>query len=162
MYWYSINMDKPYSRFVNLNGDPVRKTPFSHPYNYDEYVIWKDQNFNIEKSLATYSDRLFQRNYEKYNKCCQEVFQNQSQYFNDRDPKEIEKFLIMYFEKEIKLTAIVQGCNQSNGFPYWVFFYENVINQNSYNHYRNMEIHNDYMKKVLLGTADTMDVIEIK
>ena len=126
MSWYGYEQGKLYfdSRFVDLNGKPIERTPLSYPYNYDEYVIWKDKIFNEEECSAVYSDRLFQWDYEKYNKCCQEVFKNQGQQFYEREPKEIEKFLGMYFEKEIKLTAITQGCNQSSGYPYWVFFYK--------------------------------------
>ena len=111
-------------QFVDLDGNEIKRNPFTHPYSYDEYVIWKDENFNKEKYSAVYSDRLYQYDYEKYNKCCQEVFENQGQRFDRRDPKEIEKFLSMYFDERIKLTAIMQGCNQSSGFPYWVFLYE--------------------------------------
>lgn len=126
MSWYGYEQGKLYydSRFVDLNGKPIERTPLSYPYNYDEYVIWKDENFNEEECSAVYSDRLFQWDYEKYNKCCQEVFKNQGQQFYEREPKEIEKFLGMYFEREVKLTAVIQGCNQSSGYPYWVFFYE--------------------------------------
>lgn len=126
MSWYGYEQGKFYydSRFIGLNGKPIERTPLSYPYNYDEYVIWKDENFNEEECSAVYSDRLFQWDYEKYNKCCQEVFKNQGQQFYKREPKEIEKFLGMYFEKEIKLTAITQGCNQSSGYPYWVFYYK--------------------------------------
>ena len=111
-------------QFVDLDGNEIKRNPFTHPYSYDEYVIWKDENFNKEKYSAVYSDRLYQYDYEKYNKCCQEVFENQGQRFDQRDPKEIEKFLSMYFDERIKLTAIMQGCNQSSGFPYWIFLYE--------------------------------------
>lgn len=126
MSWYDYEMqDGLYdSRFLDLDGKPIKRTPFSYPYNYDEYVIWKDKSFDAKESNAVYSDRLFQWNYEKYNKCCQEVFKNEGQYFDKREPKEIENFLSMYFEKKIKLTAVVQGCNQATGYPYWVFFYE--------------------------------------
>ena len=124
LYDYDMYGELNTSRFVDLKGNPIKSTPFSHPYNYDEYVIWKDENFNEEKSSAVYSDRLFQWDYKKYNKCCQEVFANDGQYFYNRDPNKIEKFLSMYFEKEIKLTAVTQGCNQATGYPYWVFFYE--------------------------------------
>lgn len=111
-------------QFVDLDGNEIKRNPFSHPYNYDEYVIWKDENFNKEKYGAVYSDRLYQWDWEKYNRCCQEVFENQGQQFYQREPKEIERFLSMYFDKEIKLTAVMQGCNQSSGFPYWIFLYE--------------------------------------
>lgn len=122
MNWYEYEMRD--AKFVDLNGKPIERTPFSHPYNYDEYVIWKDKIFNEDKHSAVYSDRLYQWDYEKYDKCCQEVFKNKGQAFYQREPKEIEKFLKMYFEKEIKLTAVAQGCNQATGYPYWVFFYE--------------------------------------
>lgn len=112
------------SQFVDLDGNEIKRNPFSHPYNYDEYVIWKDENFNNEKYSAVYSDRLYQWDSEKYNRCCQEVFANKGQQFYQREPKEIEKFLSMYFEERIKLTAVMQGCNQSSGFPYWIFLYE--------------------------------------
>ena len=112
------------TEFVDLDGNEIKRNPFSYPYNYDEYVIWKDENFDKEKYSTVYSDRLYQWDYKKYNRCCQEVFKNQGQMFYQREPKEIEKFLSMYFEKEVKLTAVMQGCNQSSGFPYWIFLYE--------------------------------------
>ena len=118
MYW----RDKP--EFIDLDGNEIKRNPFTHPYNYDEYIIWKAENFVKEKCDAVYSDRLYQWDYEKYNRCCQEVFKNKGQQFYQRNPKDIEKFLSMYFDKQIKLTAIMQGCNQSSGFPYWIFLYE--------------------------------------
>lgn len=140
MDWYDYEMQDKFCRdslrpygyysygrpigFINLNGRPIERTPFSHPYNYDEYVCWIDESFNRDKCEAVYSDRLYQWDYEKYHKCCKEVFKNQAQYFDKRNPEEIEEFLSMYFEKNIKLTAVVQGCNQATGYPYWVFFYE--------------------------------------
>ena len=128
MSWYEyVTQDGFYdSRFVDLDGKPVKRTPFSHPYNYDKYVTWKSKDFNKEKYSAVYSDRLFQWDWEKYNKCCKEVFKNTGQFFDKREPKEIEKFLSLYFNKEIKLTAVAQGCNQATGYPFWVFFYEKV------------------------------------
>ena len=112
------------SKFVGLDGKPVKRTPFSHPYSYDEYVIWKDDDANLNQSIAAYSDRLFQWDSEKYNKCCEETFKNKGQYFYEREPEEIQKFLSLYFEKEVKLTAVVQACNQATGYPYWIFLYE--------------------------------------
>ena len=113
-------------QFVDLDGNPIKRTPYSNPYNYDEYVVWKDKNFDKEKYSAVYSDRLWQWDYEKYQRYCQEVFKNRGQRFDEREPKEIEEFLSMYFNKEIKLMAVMKGCNVSSGFPYWVFLYENI------------------------------------
>lgn len=113
------------AKYLDLNGNIVKRTPFTHPYNYDEFVEWKKEgNNDIEKESAVYSDRLWEWDHEKYNKCCQKVFGDNRQYFNSSNPDEIEKFLSLYFEKEVTLIAIVKGCNQSSGFPYWIFFYK--------------------------------------
>ena len=115
------------ARCLDLNGNIVKRTPFTHPYNYDEFVVWKKEGANdIERDSAVYSDRLWEWDHEKYNKFCQEVFGDKGQQFNSRNPDGIEKFLSLYFEKEVMLTAIVQGCNQSSGFPYWIFFYREI------------------------------------
>jgi hypothetical protein len=61
----------------------------------------------------------------KYNKCCLNIWNDESQYFTNRTPKDIEKFLSLYLGKYIELTLIMEGCNVSNGYPYWVFYYKN-------------------------------------
>lgn len=121
---YGEELTYRHGLFLDLDGQEVKRTPFSHPYNYDEYVTWKSDDFNKERCHAVYSDRLYQWDHKKYSKCCQEVFKNEGQAFDSRNPATIERFLGMYLDKEIKLAAIMQGCNQSSGFPYWIFFYE--------------------------------------
>lgn len=110
--------------YIDLDGKPVSKTKEECPYSYSPYVIWKNE-YTQKQSCTVYSDRLIQWDYNKYNECCRNVWGNEEQYFDGRNPKDIEKFLSMYFNKEIKLTAIMEGCNVSNGYPYWIFFYEN-------------------------------------
>ena len=92
----------------------------------NERVVWIDATFDRTKCIAVYSDRLYEWDYNKYNRCCREVFGNEGQYFHNRRREDIEKFLSLYFERGITLTAIIQGCNQGNGYPYWVFFYKDV------------------------------------
>lgn len=111
--------------FLDINGNPIKRTPSTHPYNYDEYVVWKEKGCDIKNSSAVYSDRLYQWDSKKFNECCEKVGQI-GQYFHSTSRPKIQEFLSLYFEKEIKLTAIIQGCNQSSGFPYWVFCYEEV------------------------------------
>lgn len=111
------------SRFVDLDGNSVKRTPFSNPYNFDDYVEWKSSEFSKD-DCAVYSDRLSQWDNEKYNYCFNEVFKKNEQKFNSDNPSGIEKFLSMYFEKNVKLTAILRGCNCSNGFPYLIFYYK--------------------------------------
>ena len=110
--------------YVDLNGKEVKRTPIDYPYNYDEYVVWKSKDFNKDNYSAVYSDRLVQWDRKKYNSCKQAIFKDKGYRFNGKNPKLINQFLNMYFDKEIKLTAILQGCNQWSGFPYLIFLYE--------------------------------------
>lgn len=105
--------------FLDIEGNIVKRNPYTNPYNYDEYVIWK-KGCKIDRSTAVYSDRLQQWDSEKFNKCKSKI----NGEFSYDNPKTVETFLSLYFEQEIELTAIVQGCNQSSGFPYWVFYYK--------------------------------------
>jgi len=73
---------------------------------------------------AVYSDRLWDWDFKKYNRCCKEVWNNEGQYFSNRSPESIERFLRLYNDKpDLKLVKISEGCNVGNGYPYWIFWY---------------------------------------
>lgn len=110
--------------YVDLDGNPVKKTKDEYPYSYDPYVVWKGDYDKEKISNVVYSDRLWEWDSKKYNECCQEVWNNHGQYFYNREPEDIERFLSKYFRRNIKLTVILEGCNVSNGYPVWVFYYE--------------------------------------
>lgn len=113
-----------YHCYVSIDGKPIDRNPVSYPYSYDPYVIW--MGCFSDDNQAVYSDRLYQWDRDKYDKCCQEVFGDTGHVFSNRSPQKINEFLNKYFEKTVMLTAITQGCNVSNGYPYWVFYYEEV------------------------------------
>lgn len=122
---------EPLSMFTDLYGNPVERTPYSHPYSFDQYVIWKSNVFDKNKIYsAEYSDRMLEWDREKFSKCTREVFGNQKQYFDDREPKDIEKFLIKYFGHELKLVAVEKCCNVPTGYPIWIFHFEDLIKNN--------------------------------
>jgi len=68
-----------------------------------------------------------QWDYKKFNECCKKVWGNEGQYFSNREPKDIEKFLSLYWNKKIELTAIEECCNVSSGYPIWIFYYETIL-----------------------------------
>lgn len=111
--------------YYALDGNPVKRTKQNYPYSYDDYVVWKGEYSEMDN--AVYSDRLMQWDYERFNKCCQEVWGNSGQYFNNRMPTDIERFLSLYYKENIQLTAVTEGCNVSNGYPYWAFFYRERV-----------------------------------
>lgn len=108
----------------DIKGNLVTRVPEIYPYSYDKFAIW--ENGYSLKDCAVYSDRLYQLNADKYNSCCEKIWGNRGQMFYDRDIDDIEKFLSMYYEKSVTLTGIEQGCNVSNGFPFWIFYYREV------------------------------------
>jgi hypothetical protein len=87
--------------------------------------LCKMLNYNNTDN-AVYSDRLYQWDYQKYDECFKTVWGNTGQYFNGRSSSDIEKFLCLYLGKSVELTAVVEGCNASSGYPYWVFFFEPI------------------------------------
>lgn len=128
-YYYDFDLSPQpkgldYTKFVGLDGKPISCTPQTHPYSFDPYVIYKDNKWSINDE-AVYSDRMMQWDYNKFNDCAKEVWNDHRQLFDSASPEELEKFLQLYFGSGfIELTAILKGCNQSNGYPYWIFYYK--------------------------------------
>lgn len=114
------------SMFVDRYGNPVEKDRYTYPYSYDPYVVYKKDD-RIKESVkgCVYSDRLFQWDSSKFNSLSRKYFNNERQMdWSERNPKDIEKFLIEYHELEnLELIGILNGCNVSNGYPYWVFLF---------------------------------------
>lgn len=118
------------SHYRDIDGNPVERTPLTHKYSYDEFVLYKASNFD-KKDCWVYSDRMLQWDREKYSEAFHKVWPGKTgcQSFWDRTPEEINRFLSLYFDKNVTLTAIMQGCNASTGYPYWVFAYKEVKEQ---------------------------------
>ena len=106
----------------NIHGQKVERTPLEYPYSYDPFCVFKAPSWS-DNDKVVYSDRLWSWNSKKYDHCCEKVWGNQGQLFGGRQPDEIEKFLRLYFDDpELMLTGIEEGCNCSNGYPFWVFY----------------------------------------
>lgn len=111
-----------YGPYVTMDGFPVERTKTKYPYSYDAFRVYRRHWSPNDKCV--YSDRMFEWDSEKFNECCKEVFGNSGQLFGNRKPDGIQKFLRLYFEDDdIFLTGIMEGCNMSNGYPYWIFYY---------------------------------------
>lgn len=103
------------------NGKPVSKTPHSHPYSYDAYLLDGKFNNEVEKGYingVVYDDRLLQADYKKY-EALKEKYLSKGM-----NIKNVEKFLKVYYGNDkITMVNILKGCNVSNGYPYHVFQY---------------------------------------
>jgi hypothetical protein len=115
-----------YTREVmGYDGNPVKRAKAEYPYSYDPFLVWaKEEKYIKNAQNGVYSDRLWEWDYKKYNKCCKEVWNNEGQYFSNRSPESIEKFLQLYNNNlKLELVKIAEGCNVGNGYSYWIFWY---------------------------------------
>lgn len=107
------------------DGNPVRRTPQTHRYSYDTFVQWQHPKLTRRQADGdAYSDRLLMWDWDKYNEAHEAVWGNKAQYFYEGDggdPKKVEQFLSLYLGKSVTLVTILQGCNQSSGYPVWFF-----------------------------------------
>lgn len=108
------------SSHIDEHGNPIKRTPYTHPYSYDGFVTYRGGK-NEEVTGTVYSDRLLQWDYEKTRKLMKKHFKNSGDYYNDRTPKQIEAFLCDRLDKKVALVLVMQYCNQSSGYPVWRF-----------------------------------------
>ena len=45
--------------YFDLDGNPIERTPQTHPYSYEEFVVFKSQDFKTD-DIAVYHDRMLQ------------------------------------------------------------------------------------------------------
>ena len=103
----------------NIRGDIVERTPYTHPYNYDPFVLYK-HNWT-ENDRMVYSDRLREWEPEQYDTALKGA--GIASIYSAKH-KQLEKFLQLYFNKpEIALTGVEQQCNQFNGIPYQTYYF---------------------------------------
>jgi hypothetical protein len=113
-----------YHPAVDADGRQVERTKDKYPYSYDAFVTFQKRKPS-KKTSVVYSDRIVQWDNKKARKLMKKHFKTTGDYYYDRKPEEIEAFLRDYFsEPSIELIYIMEGCNVSSGFPYWVFGFE--------------------------------------
>lgn len=110
-------MGRPYKPEVY----PYR-SQFKHPYSYSPIIIWANK-LDATAKVAISRELYRGKNYGRAEKMCQRYFGDQGQYFNNRDPVLIQKWLAAMLKKRIELHMIVEFCNEQNGYPYWEFHY---------------------------------------
>lgn len=108
-------------RFVN----PRRtRTKDEYPYSYDEFFHYGTREDVKRASGADYSDRLYSWDTDKFDELWgRHVGQKR---FGMATTDELSAFMSAYHGKTLKVTALAEGCNAGNGFPYFVVWYREV------------------------------------
>jgi hypothetical protein len=112
-----------YEEFLPHN---IKKSHYAYPYNYDSFLNFFNDDAEEVATGTIYTDRLRQWDWDKHNLLCKKHFGNEGHYWQDRDPKAIEKFLCDWTEKKMVLVAVIQCVDVSNGFPHWRLDYYEI------------------------------------
>ena len=106
---------------VDLDGKPVKRTKQSHPYSYDGFVLWRDGS--EDTGHAVYTDRLSQWDRDKFQRLCKKHMPDRR--WDNAAPGDVQAFLSEYNDDPgLRLTAIMEWCNQATGYPTWSLHYK--------------------------------------
>lgn len=106
---------------INAYGvpaDPAARTKLTHPYSYDPITQFRSPD--VQANGTVYTDRMLGWDSNKLNTLSEKHFGNRGQHWDRRGPLQIEAFLRDWFEcSELRLSAVIEYCNQSTGYPTW-------------------------------------------
>ena len=112
-----------FSQALDEVGNPVKRTKREYPYSYDGFVTYRNGK-NEEANGTIYSDRLMQWDYKKARALMKKYFNEDGDYWDNRNPSQIQDFLREWTgDKNLKLILIMEYCNVSSGYPVWRFDY---------------------------------------
>lgn len=117
------------SEYVDLNGNIVKRNRIEYPYSYDPYVIYKGSDFH-KTDTPYYSDRI------EHCYFTAEEFENalsqaglkrygaswESDRMSWKNSDHVTRLMSILLKKDVKCTAILEGCNYGNGYPYWLVY----------------------------------------
>lgn len=104
-------------RWVEGHGE--HRTKEEWPYSYSPHYLWGDKHEGAE---AVYSDRLVQWDRESVDRALASVKDLNCRY-GYWGQQGTSKFLSTYFGRSVHAVAVAEGCNVSNGYPYWIFWF---------------------------------------
>ena len=119
------------SQYLDVKGNPVKRTRDKFPYSYDPYVIYQRPEFK-ESDLTFYSDRVehcyFTR--EEQDKALEKMglkrYGGSWERFSWKNPSQVQEYLSILMNKPILVTAITEGANHATGYEYWIVYVQEV------------------------------------
>jgi hypothetical protein len=103
--------------------DPSRtRDKFFHPYSYDEFFRFGSRETIRQPGLnANYSDRLWQWDREKADRLWRQYVDTR---WESASAAQLSAFLSAYHGQPVEVVALAEGCNQSNGYPYFIVWWK--------------------------------------
>lgn len=113
---------RAYEFWVDPSGE--RRTKVQYPYTFDDYFLWRLEPKNAPGVNGVYSDRMVMWDEIAWKAAVATLPPNAS--LLGAGPEEIDKFLTTYFKKPVQAIAFAEGCNQSSGYTYFIFWYRDL------------------------------------
>lgn len=107
-------------RFYGMDGfgNVVDDEEMTDEYG-GQYQFKREPHGDKPDIHSAYTDRLYQWDAEKHDRCAREVWGNAGQYWDRRTPADIAKFLRGYYGREVRVLALVHYTNAASGYPVW-------------------------------------------
>jgi hypothetical protein len=126
-FWPADMADRmgPGAGWVFPNRGSLNRTKEESPYSYSDFYIWREVSdpLKTEGIAADYSDRLLQWSREKWDRAWDAVG---SKRFDQMTRDEVSRFISAYHGSPHEAVALSEGCNVSNGYPYWIIYYKKI------------------------------------
>ncbi|MBK1667022.1 hypothetical protein CKO28_03055 [Rhodovibrio sodomensis] len=101
--------------------DPAapNRTRTEAPYAFTPHFLWRSKP-REKLSNGMYDDRMRQWDEAAWRRACGRV----STPIRQMRQRDASVFLSAYLDRPVTATAIAEGCNVSNGYPYLIFFFD--------------------------------------
>jgi len=117
-------------RFLDISGiehwdddskwvDPnKRNEKWTHPYSYSEFFHFGSRRIVEGRGVdGEYSDRIWQWDYDKAERLWKEHVGTR---WELAGAKKLSAFLSAFHGRPVRVVALAEGCNISNGYPYFI------------------------------------------
>lgn len=104
-------------------GARDKRTKADHPYSYSDHFIRRfvaHDDLKVKGVHSEYDDRMRGWDYDAWKRAIAKI---PNKRFNEFTREDLSAFLTEYHGKPCDGLAISEGCNASNGYPYFVFYF---------------------------------------
>lgn len=108
-----------HGRWVDPDGP--RREKWQYPYAYSEFYLFGGKPEADASDMANYSDRLWEWDRAKADRLWQEHCKGHR--WDNAPIEKLTAFMSAYHWRKLEITALAEGCNPSNGYPYWIVWY---------------------------------------
>lgn len=103
------------SKWVDPNK---RNEKWTHPYSYSEFFHFGSRRIIEGRGVdGEYSDRIWQWDYDKAERLWKEHVGTR---WELAGAEKLSAFLSAFHGRPVRVVALAEGCNISNGYPYFI------------------------------------------